>query len=115
MNTKPRPLIKSFLPPFYCHVTSFTRPSAGLTIFKSFPPKQKAWGRGYSIYACMHNYAHACSKKIIAKSATQRQQKIICHGNKLICKVQSALNAAVDLSGEERVDMQIIREAAMEF
>ena len=33
----------------------------------------------------------------------------------LICKVQSALNAAVDLSGEERVDLQIIREAAMEF
>ena len=33
----------------------------------------------------------------------------------LICKVQSALNTAVDLSGEERVDLQIIREAAMEF
>ena len=39
-------------------------------------------------------------------------KKIIFHGN---CKVQSALNAAVDLSGEERVDLQIIREAAMEF
>ena len=33
----------------------------------------------------------------------------------LICKVQSALNAAVDLSGEERVDLQIIQEAAMDF
>ena len=33
----------------------------------------------------------------------------------LICKVQSASNAAVDLSSEERVDLQIIREAAMEF
>ena len=36
MNSSPRPLIKSFLLPFYRHVTSFTRPSAGLTIFKSF-------------------------------------------------------------------------------
>ena len=57
------------------------------------------------------DHVHACSKKILLS----QQQKNSFPWQQLICKVQSALNTAVDLSGEERVDLQIIQEAAMEF
>ena len=73
------------------------------------------WGSQPGSWLSLCN--HACSKKIIiAKSATQCQQKIIFHGNSWFvkCKVHW-MQLAVDLSGEERVDLQIIREAAMEF
>ena len=66
------------------------------------------WQLAQPMQPCMQqeNYCQV-SNTMSAKNYLPWQQ--------LICKVQSALNAAVDLSGEERVDLQIIREAAMEF
>ena len=48
-------LIKSFLPPFYPHVISFTRPSSRLIFaVKGSTAERKAWERGYQgITICM--------------------------------------------------------------
>ena len=69
------------------------------------PPPSEGYHEVQALYACMQqeNYCQV-SNTMSAKNYLPWQQ--------LICKVQSA---AVDLSGEERVDLQIIREAAMEF
>ena len=65
MNSLPCTLIKSFLPPFYCHVTSFARPSAGLTISNHFHQGRRPGDEaGYTAIDGQFNFGKGSQLKV---------------------------------------------------